>query len=280
MTPTVHYPSSPVRTPAQVPQQPPNTPITPAVAPSDGEAEQHFHAVTVSERELAEFKQIFDRKKGPDGRIACNTVRMVLQSYWRFIHREGFEFAAAGERVAFPQHRLEQLRRKVGVAETDGMTLDQFLTVFYLFDNAASEEPCVHGERERVRIATAQLHAVIQPSHEFYHERFDEIFGLVCGDQNGLTLTCKEMELLYYMYSVYVLDKVKEEELVARVQAIVRMRLQSNKYQQLVDAARTLQCAWRMRMFASDRSNHERIAQFLRQMMMSGQDKVGGPRAF
>jgi hypothetical protein len=41
------------------------------------------------------------------------------------------------------------------------------------------------------------------------------------------------MELLYYMYSVFVLDKLREEELVSKVQAIVRMRIQSNKYNQV-----------------------------------------------
>lgn len=278
-TPTVRYPSSPV-------QPPPNTPSSPACAGSGdaanasvGDAEQqHFHAVTVSEREFCEFRQIFDSKKGPDGRIACATVRMVLRSYWRFIHREGFQ-EATPESVVFPEHRLEQLCRKLGITE-QGMTLDQFLTVFYLFDNAASEQPCIHGDRERVRMATAQLHAVLQPSHDFYHERFEEICALVSSDENG-RLTCKEMELLFYMYSVHVMDKVKEEELVAKVQAIVRMRIQSSKYNQLVDAARTVQCAWRMRMFAADRSNHDRIAQFLRTMMQaSSPGKVGGPRHF
>jgi hypothetical protein len=46
-----------------------------------------------------------------------------------------------------------------------------------------------------------------------------------------------------------------------------------------VDAARTLQNCWRMRMFSADRHNHERVAEFLRSLMMQGQDKVGGPRA-
>ncbi len=147
--------------------------------------------------------------------------------------------------------------------------------MFYLFDNVASEEPCVHGERERVRVATAQLHSVLQPSHEFYHEKFEQIFGLVCGDENQHVLTCKEMELLYYMYSAFVLEKVREEECVTKVQAIVRMRLQSSKYTKLVDAARTLQNVWRMRMFSADRNNHERIAEFLRSLM-SGPDHKGG----
>ncbi len=86
------------------------------------EAEAHFHAVTVSERELTEFRMIFDKKKGADGLIALATVRMVLQSYWRFIHREGFE---ANVRP-FPEERLEQLRRKVDAS--NGLTLEQFLT--------------------------------------------------------------------------------------------------------------------------------------------------------
>jgi hypothetical protein len=52
-------------------------------------------------------------------------------------------------------------------------------------------EPCIHGERERVRIATAQLHSLLQPNRDFYHERFEELFSMICSDQNGQTLTCK-----------------------------------------------------------------------------------------
>jgi len=206
-TPTIHYAGSPsvnVRrgpllgadaaapttpgSPAPVPGMPVSSPDTAPTTPATGEqeADVHFHAVTVSERELGEFRAIFDKKKGADGLIALATVRMVLQSYWRFIHREGFEATPR----PFPEERLEQLRRKVDAA--GGLTLDQFLTVFYLFDNAASEEPCVHGDKERVRLATAQLHSVMQPQHDFYHDRFEQIFSLVCGDENQQTLTCKE----------------------------------------------------------------------------------------
>jgi hypothetical protein len=281
-TPTVHYPLSPVRQAPSSPLQPPNTPSTPNGSSSDdaAAADMHFHAVTVGEREFTEFQAIFDRKKGPDGRIACSTVRMVLQSYWRFIHREGFAECPAGERLVFPQQRLNELQQKVGATPDGGMTLDQFLTVFYLFDNSTSNEPCIHGERERVRMACAQLHSCIQPQREFYHDRFEELFLLVCSDENSHTLTCKEMELLYYMYSGHVLARVREEELVARVQAIVRMRIEASRYKQLQEAARTLQSAWRMRAFAHDRTNHERIADFLRTMMMSSASKVGGPRNF
>jgi hypothetical protein len=52
-----------------------------------------------------EFRIIFDKKKGPDGLIAIPTVRLVLQSYWRFIRREGFE-ANPGP---FPEDRLDQV---------------------------------------------------------------------------------------------------------------------------------------------------------------------------
>lgn len=165
------------------------------------------------------------------------TVTAVLKSYWRFIHREGFEI---DQGQPFPEHRLEQLRRKIeGSSENvNGLTLDQFLSIFYLFDNVAPEEKCIHGEKERVRMATAQLHSIMQPQHEFYHDKFDQLFVLVCGDENGLALTCKEMELLYYMYSAFVLEKVREEELVSKVQAIVRMKIQVNKYTKTVQAAR------------------------------------------
>lgn len=257
-----------------------NFPSSPSDPTASSAEDMHFHAVTVGEREFKEFQEIFDRKKGPDGRMACNVVRMVLQSYWRFIHREGFAQVTPGERIVFPQHRLDALQRKVGATPEVGMTLDQFLTVFYLFDNSASNEPCIHGERERVRMACAQLHACIQPQHDFYHDRFEELFSMVCSDENSHTLTCKEMELLYYMYSGHVLARVREEEVVARVQAIVRMRIEASRYKQLQEAARTLQTAWRMRAFTQDRSNHERIAEFLRAMMISPTSKVGGPRNF
>jgi truncated hemoglobin YjbI len=69
--------------------------------------------------------------------------------------------------------------------------------------------------------------------------------------------------------------QVREEECVTKVQAIVRMRLQASKYGKLVDAARTLQNAWRLRMFSADRSNHERVAEFLRSLM-AGPDHKGG----
>lgn len=86
------------------------------------------------------------------------------------------------------------------------------------------------------------------------------------------------MELLYYMYSAHALEKKREEELVSKVQAIVRMKIQASKYAKTVQAARTLQNAWRMRMFVADRQNHERIAEFLRALMSQGQDKPGFPR--
>lgn len=124
--------------------------------------EPHFHAVTVSEKELNEFRMIFDRKKGADGLIAMGTVRAVLQSYWKFIHREGFE---VDQGQPFPENRLEELRRKVEASEDKGLTLDQFLSIFYLFDNLASEEKCIHGDKERVRIATSQLHLMILVIH-------------------------------------------------------------------------------------------------------------------
>jgi hypothetical protein len=296
-TPTVHYEGSPVRrplfpaettdaaegvnSPASDQQQQQqhacnggggdaNTPCScgNTHAPTE-EAEPHFHAVTVSERELAEFRIIFDRKKGPDGRVSLPVVRQVLQSYWRFIHREGFEAVP----TPFPEHKIEQLRQKVG-GEHNSLNLEQFLAVFYLFDNPVAEEPCIHGELERVRVATAQLHSVMAPELEFFHDRFEEVYHLVCGDENRSSLTCREMELLYYMYSAYVLEKQREAKLVARVQAIVRMKLQSTRYKELQQAARTLQCAWRMRMFVSDRQNHERITEFLK-VFMQPQDKPG-----
>lgn len=289
VTPTVHYSGSPVKV-RQGPLIPDRSLETASNNASDSnsdsdsgaahsnedeehqeEAAAHFHAVTVSERELMEFRMIFDRKKGPDGRVAIEQARAVLQSYWKFIHREGFEATPR----PFPAHRLDELCRKINA--TSGLTLDQFLVVFYLFDNAAAEEPCIHGERERVRVACSQLHSVLAPSHDFYHERYEEIFALVCGDENQAQLTCKEMELLYYMYSCYALERVREEELVAKVQAIVRMRIQASKYTKMVDAARRVQNAWRLRMFTSDRHNHERISDFLK-TLLHGPDKIGGPR--
>lgn len=124
-TPTLHYEGSPARRVRPGPllgEEPSSSPSSSPSEPPQEEAEAHFHAVTVSERELTEFRLIFDKKKGPDGLIAVATVRMVLQSYWRFIHREGFE----ANPKPFPEERLEQLRRKVDAVS--GMTLEQFLT--------------------------------------------------------------------------------------------------------------------------------------------------------
>jgi hypothetical protein len=135
-TPTVHYvgspavrvrpgplladPTTPSTTTPAIPQYPADDSAA-SPAPQE-EAEAHFHAVTVSERELTEFRMIFDKKKGSDGLIALATVRMVLQSYWRFIHREGFETSLG----PFPEDRVEKLCRKVDA--TNGLTLEQFLT--------------------------------------------------------------------------------------------------------------------------------------------------------
>ena len=283
ITPTIHYAGSPavrvrkgplIADDSSVPSTEDKAQSDPAIDGDEEEEEEapvHFHAVTVSEKELSQFRQIFDRKKGSNGRVALNTVRAVLLSYWSFIHREGFE----PDRKAFPEQRLSQLVQKL--QSNDGLSLDEFLVVFYLFDNEAAEEPCIHGEQERVRVACAQLHSVIQGSHEFYHEKFEDLFGLVCSDENQKQLTCKEMELLYYMYSCHVLEQVRETELVAKVQAIVRMRIQASKYSKMVGAARRVQNAWRLRMFTSDRHNHERIADFLK-IMLHGPEKVGGPR--
>ena len=65
---------------------------------------------------------------------------------------------------------------------------------------------------------------------------------------------------------------------MARVQAIVRMRLQCKEYRQLRHAALTVQHAWRSRSssgIAASGVSHERISRFLDHMFF-GPSKRGG----
>lgn len=265
VTPTVHYPTSPVKPKRE--RENAGGENAMEAEEDDDEQDPHFHAVTVSERELQEFQMIFDRKKRPqDGLMSVSAVTHVLRAYWSFIHREGFEFGGG----PFPQERLDALLSGMTIVN-GGLSNDQFLIVFYLFDNGAPEEPCIHGDIERVRLATAQLHGVIQPDHEFYHERFEEIYRLVSGrnsdEQQPAVLTCKQMEMLYYMYSGFVLEKVRELELVSLVQAKVRMKLARTNFERKRSAARKLQTAWRQRNCRQSLINSERMVSFLRALL-------------
>jgi len=89
----------------------------------------------------------------------------------------------------------------------------------------------------------------------------------------GKTLSCKQMELLYYLYSAYVLDKLRETEIVSKVQARVRMKIQSKQYGRMLVAARKLQNRWRNR---NNRNilDIQRVEEFLKTLCF-GESKIG-----
>jgi len=179
-----------------------STPQLAPVEPSHTEEEEdlHFHFCGIDEEEVSMIAVVFDKKKGQDNKIAFSEVEKFLKSYWTWMKRNNHKDTHA----EFPSDTLSTLRTKL-IGQETRISKDQLRQFFYLFDNAAPEQKCPHGEKLRVKFSTQQLHYTILPESEFASDVFDTVFNDVDKDADGI-LTCKELELLYYMYSTRIME--------------------------------------------------------------------------
>jgi len=176
------------------------SPSLPKAAPVEEEETIHYHFCGIDEEEVSMINAIFEKKKGQDDKIAFAEVEKFLKAYWTWMKRNNFKDSAC----PFPAETLLALKTKI-IGPEDRNTRDQFRQVFYLFDNVSSEHKCPHGEKPRVQFSTQQLHHSIQPDSEFCLEIFDIVFKDVDKDGDGV-LSCKELELLYYLYSTRIME--------------------------------------------------------------------------
>jgi len=176
---------------------PPST----AEPPQTEEEDCHFHLCSVDEEEVNMLSTVFDKKKGQDSKIPFSEVEKFIKMYWRWMKTNKHK----GAEEPFPENELLSLKSKI-LGDSDRLTNDQFRQFFYLFDNpaGASEQSCPHGEKARVKMSTQMLHQSIKPDSEFATEVFNDVFEAIDRDADGI-LSCRELELLYYMYSTRML---------------------------------------------------------------------------
>jgi len=195
-------PNSTVHLAISRPQSQPPEQTTAASQP--GLDEYHLHWCVFDEQEAEDITKVFERKKRVNGRdkITFTQMKQFLHDYWGYIKRTQLVDNVA----PFPEERLVTLWQKVSRGSTtDDVSFDQFRIVFFLFCNTpAPDTPCPHGQKERVRAATEQLHRPSTPEAvaptPFQNDIFEKLFSEVDYDSDGV-LTCAESELLFYLYS-------------------------------------------------------------------------------
>jgi len=187
--------------------QPVHTEPTPVPAPTHSEEEDlHFHLCSVDEEEVSMLSAVFNKKKGRDSKIAFAEVERFIKTYWQWMKRNNYK----GSNESFPDSELQRLKTKI-LGTADRLTDDQFRQFFYLFDNpCGNEATCPHGEKMRVKLATQILHQSIKPNSEFATEVFDNVFSAIDRDADGV-LSCRELELLYYMYSTHMMNETEAQ---------------------------------------------------------------------
>jgi len=159
----------------------------------------HVHGCTFNEEEADQLGIVFQRKKGADNKMPWNEISKVLNDYWKWSIVNKFH----DPNLKFPTQEMIQIRNTV-LQEEDRATLEQFLSIFFLFDNHTPESICPHGNKNRVMRATEELHkALMGTDHAFDHQTFEQVFQRIDRDSDGV-LNCKELELFFYIYSVNV----------------------------------------------------------------------------
>jgi len=159
----------------------------------------HIHGCTFNEEETDQLGIVFQRKKGADNKMPWNEVSKVLHDYWKWSVVNKFH----DPNLKFPTQEMINIRTTV-LQEEDRATLEQFLSIFFLFDNHTPESVCPHGNKNRVMRDTEELHkALMGTDHDFDQQIFEHVFQKIDRDSDGV-LNCKELELFFYMYSVNV----------------------------------------------------------------------------
>jgi len=162
-------------------------------------SEWHMHGCTFNDDEAQQMKVIFQKKKGTDDKISFDEIVKFLQVYWKWMSRNKYRESAE----SFPMQNLDAIKIRV-LREADRASYDQFLQIFFLFDNCTPEEICPHGKKDRVQKATEALHHALKGTQtSFATELFDQLYKKVDIDNDGI-LSCKEVELFFYLYSVEV----------------------------------------------------------------------------
>jgi len=139
-------------------------------------------------------------KKGRDEKISGNHVQQFLKVYWQYMKTNTY----IDQAKEFPSDvYLDVKKRVLGHSTEDKFTKKQFLQLWFLFDNPSPEESCPIGERGPVLRSAMELHKCLRPNISFESDAFESIFLEIDSDHDGV-LTCKGVELLYYMYSLHV----------------------------------------------------------------------------
>jgi len=186
--------------------KPPTAPVT--SIPGDGELvaqdDAHLHGFVFDEHEAEEITRIFEKKKGPNETITFAQLVQFLHSYWQFMQRTN----NIPPNTPFPEDRLDRFWSQVCGQDRSVVNLEQFRTMFFLFCNTtAADTPCPHGQKDRLREATAQLHTQVSSPISFQNDTFEQLFATIDTDHDGV-LSCVESELLFYLYSAEVMKKV------------------------------------------------------------------------
>jgi len=161
----------------------------------------HVHASLFGEEgEVAYLKQIFDKKKGDDGKIALVELYTFLKTYWHWLAETG-HISANRE---FPSKRFFRLKKKY-VGDGDRVTCEQFVTIYFLVDSKTSRQQCPHGIKELVHRAAVELHRNLNPPCHWEQSRFETLFSRCDKDADGI-LSCRELDLFLYLYQLLVTD--------------------------------------------------------------------------
>lgn len=148
---------------------------------------------------------VFNRHRGSDGTMCIQEVGKFLKSSWTYMQR-AFQ-RHVGEDFPMEHFRLIKTQLLGSPAPGGVLNFDQFVQFWFLFDRDASAEACScgrlaltwTGQKELVLQATAAMHHQFKPEAEFDVAVFDRVFDQI--DRGRGQLTCREVELLYYMYS-------------------------------------------------------------------------------
>lgn len=145
---------------------------------------EHFHGCFYEEEESKEMSNIFKSFTSDNYKYA---IAYFLRTYWRWMKKT----------ENFPEEKLNRIFNKI-LGQSENVTCLQFKQIFFLFDNNTVDTICPHGHKERIEASVRELHKVFS-EEEFNVELFENIFSEIDRDRDD-TLTCLEIELLYFTY--------------------------------------------------------------------------------
>jgi len=158
----------------------------------------HFHGCCFDEEEAAQIKEVFQKKKGEDDKMAFTDAHIFLRSYWKWMATNNYH----DHNKPFPIQHLMEVKKKVAPKQSR-ITCSEFRQIFFLFDNRTPCQVCPHGNKSRIQQATEQLHKALQPNTDFASTLFDSLWSQFQKVQDD-TLSCQDAELLFYLYSVEI----------------------------------------------------------------------------